>query len=186
MGVRTGAVEVLAAGADVGEEEEEGATLEIGYERSLPLDEAMGPGVLLAYMMNGEALTPAHGGPVRLIVPGWYGMASVKWLERIEVLSEPFVGFFQDRRYVFIRGGAARASWEAVSRLAVKSIITRPRHGEVVPPGEYVIEGKAGPATGCGPRGGELRRRGDVGGRPLGGRERAGRVAHVGVPLGRL
>ena len=142
-GCAAGAVEVLAAGADVGEEEEEGATLEIGYERSLPLDEAMGPGVLLAYMMNGEALTPAHGGPVRLIVPGWYGMASVKWLERIEVLSEPFGGFFQERRYVFIRGGAARASWEAVSRLAVKSIITRPRHGEVVPPGEYVIEGKA-------------------------------------------
>ena len=142
-GVRAGAVEVLAAGADVGEEEEEGATLEIGYERSLPLDEAMGLGVLLAYMMNGEPLTPAHGGPVRLIVPGWYGMASVKWLERIDVLPEPFGGFFQDRRYVFIRGGAARASWEAVSRLAAKSIITRPRHGEVVPPGEYVIEGKA-------------------------------------------
>ena len=142
-GVRAGAVEVLAAGADVGEEEEEGATLEIGYERSLPLDEAMGTGVLLAYMMNGEPLTPAHGGPVRLIVPGWYGMASVKWLERIEARSGPFGGFFQERRYVFIRGGAARASWEAVSRLAVKSIITRPRHGEVVPPGEYVIEGKA-------------------------------------------
>ena len=142
-GVRAGAVEVLAGGGDVGEEEEEGATLELGYERSLPLDEATAPGVLLAYEMNGEPLTAAHGGPVRLIVPGWYGMASVKWLERIKVLSKPFGGFFQGRRYVFIRGGAARASWEAVGRLAVKSIVTRPRHGEVVQPGEYVIEGKA-------------------------------------------
>ena len=141
--VRAGAVEVLAVGADYGEEEEEGAALELGYERSLPLADALDPGVLLAYMMNGEPLTPAHGAPVRLIVPGWFGMASVKWLERIVVLSKPYDGFFQDRRYVFIPSGASKASWESVTKLAVKSIITQPRHGEVVPPGEYVISGKA-------------------------------------------
>ena len=62
----------------------------------------MGNEVLIAYEMNGEPLQPAHGYPVRLIVPGWYAMASVKWLTRIEVLEEPYQGFFQKRRYVLI------------------------------------------------------------------------------------
>ena len=138
------AIEVLFEGADVGEEEEEGETLEVRFGRSLPLETALHPDTILAYEMNGAALTPDHGYPVRLIVPGWYAMASVKWLNRITVLDEPFEGFFQKRRYVFIKEGETdRQSLQPVTRLRVKSIINRPRHGEVVHPGVYTILGKA-------------------------------------------
>ena len=66
----------------------------------MPLAEAMGDEVLLAYEMNGAPLPPQHGAPLRLIVPGWYGMAHVKWLRRITVVAEPFDGF-QMRAYRF-------------------------------------------------------------------------------------
>ena len=138
------ATEVLFEGSDVGEEEEEGETLQVRYARSLPLEVAFHADTILAYEMNGEPLQPAHGYPVRLIVPGWYAMASVKWLTRIEVLEEPFEGFFQERRYVFINEGETeRQSWAPVTALRVKSIISRPRHGEVVQPGLYTIRGNA-------------------------------------------
>jgi DMSO/TMAO reductase YedYZ molybdopterin-dependent catalytic subunit len=93
--------------------------------------------------MNGETLQPVHGYPLRLIVPGWYDMASVKWLRRITVLASPFMGFFQSRRYVFIPNGEAQPNLERVASLKVKSLITRPRHGEVVRRGEFTVEGVA-------------------------------------------
>jgi DMSO/TMAO reductase YedYZ molybdopterin-dependent catalytic subunit len=94
-GVRDGAVEVLFTGLDRGVEEE----VEQSYERSLPLAEALRDEVLLAYELNGAPLPPQHGFPLRLLVPGWYGMASVKWLERITVLDVPFEGFQMTKRY---------------------------------------------------------------------------------------
>jgi sulfane dehydrogenase subunit SoxC len=69
------------------------------YERSLTLDEARREEVMLAYAMNGALLLPQHGFPLRLVVPGWYGMTSVKWLDRITVLDEPFAGYQQARGY---------------------------------------------------------------------------------------
>ena len=93
--------------------------------------------------MNGEPLRPVHGYPLRLVVPGWYGMASVKWLRRLTLLAEPFEGFFQSRRYVYIPSGEAQARWEPVTSLKVKSLITMPRHGEVVRRGGYTVEGAA-------------------------------------------
>ena len=63
------------------------------YQRSLTIAEATREEVLLAYHMNGEPLQPQHGYPLRLIVPGWYGMTSVKWLDRIEAIGEPFQGY---------------------------------------------------------------------------------------------
>ena len=92
------AVEVLFRGADEGVPKDLGKR--IAYERSLPLDLALGDDVLVAYAMNGKPIPPEHGGPLRLIVPGWYGMASVKWLAQIEILDRPFEGFFQKDRYV--------------------------------------------------------------------------------------
>ena len=62
------------------------------YERSLPLADATRDEVLLAYDMGGAPLPPQHGFPLRLVVPGWYGMTNVKWLERITVLDRPFDG----------------------------------------------------------------------------------------------
>ncbi|HEY1331907.1 MAG TPA: sulfite oxidase [Actinomycetota bacterium] len=96
-GVRPGAVEVVFTGMDRGVE----AELDQRYRRSLPLDEAMGDDVLLAYELNGRALPPQHGYPLRLVVPGWYGMTNVKWLQSIEVVSQPYRGYQNERAYRF-------------------------------------------------------------------------------------
>lgn len=141
-GISDDAKEVVFEGADSGEEEEEGQTLQIGYARSIPLEKAVSPDTIVAYEMNGAPLEPAHGYPFRLIVPGWYGMASVKWLRRIHVQTNRFTGFFQTRRYVYINEGQADSrDWEPLSTLLVKSLVTRPRHGEVRAPGDYTVEG---------------------------------------------
>ena len=143
-GPRETVTEVLFEGADFGEEEEEGEPLQLGYARSLPSGKALDRDTVVAYEMNGEPLEPAHGYPLRLIVPGWYGMASVKWLRRVRLLEEPFQGFFQKRRYIYINEGETEGlSWEPVTTLRVKSLITHPRHGEVVQPGPYTIRGMA-------------------------------------------
>jgi len=90
-GVGDAAEEVLFSGLDRGVEGE----IEQSYERSLPVAEAVRDEVLLAYELNGQPLPPQHGAPLRLVVPGWYGMASVKWLERITVLDRAFDGYQQ-------------------------------------------------------------------------------------------
>jgi sulfane dehydrogenase subunit SoxC len=94
-GLAASACEVLFTGLDHGIENE----VEQDYARSLPVDEAMRDEVILAYELNGEPLPPQHGFPLRLLVPGWYGMTNVKWLGRISVLDEPFAGYQQARGY---------------------------------------------------------------------------------------
>jgi len=90
-GVHDAAVELVFTGADRGIQRE----IEHDYERSLPIGDAMRDEVLLTYEMNGAPLPPQHGYPLRLVVPGWYGMTSVKWLTRISAVAEPFEGFQQ-------------------------------------------------------------------------------------------
>ena len=87
-GVHDEAVDVVFTGADHGVER----GLEQDYQRSLSMADAMSEDVLLAYEMNGAPLPPQHGYPLRLVVPGWYGMAHVKWLARVDVVAEPFEG----------------------------------------------------------------------------------------------
>ena len=87
-GVLDDGVEVVFAGLDRGTEN----GLEQAYARSLPLEEAMREDVVLAYELNGQPLPPQHGFPLRLIVPGWYGMTNVKWLTAIDVVARPFDG----------------------------------------------------------------------------------------------
>jgi sulfane dehydrogenase subunit SoxC len=94
-GVGEQAVEVLFAALDRGVE----SGVEQTYERSLAVEDAMRDEVLLAYEMNGQPLPTQHGYPLRLIVPGWYGMAHVKWLHRIACLTEPFDGYQQAHGY---------------------------------------------------------------------------------------
>ena len=94
-GLRNDAVEIVFTGADRGYQ---GDVLQ-DYQRSLRIADAMRPEVLLAYEMNGRPLEPQHGFPVRLLVPGWYGMTSVKWLRTIEVVTQPFDGFQQAEAY---------------------------------------------------------------------------------------
>lgn len=88
-GLSPAAVDVVFTGADHGIER----GVEQDYARGLPVGEALDPATLLVWAMNGVPLPPQHGAPLRLVVPGWYGMAQVKWLTRIEVLEEPFTGF---------------------------------------------------------------------------------------------
>lgn len=94
-GIAEGTVEVLFSGLDRGVENGE----EQVFQRSLTLDEARRDDVLLAYELNGMPLPPQHGFPLRLLVPGWYGMTNVKWLSRVSMLAEPFTGYQQARGY---------------------------------------------------------------------------------------
>jgi len=98
IGLSPGVVEILFRGADAGAPP--GAGTRIAFERSLPVGRALADDVLVAYAMNGADVPREHGAPVRLVVPTWYGMASVKWLAEIVALEQPFRGFYQADRYV--------------------------------------------------------------------------------------
>src|SRR5262245_48076655 len=130
-GVRPGAVEVLFEGTDQGSESDHPEPM--NFARSLPLAKAQNRDTLLVLRMNGEPLTVEHGAPVRLFVPGWYGVASVKWLSRIEVLDRPFRGYFQSIKYtVKRRDRTGRLESVVVGPMVAKSEIIRPREGEVL------------------------------------------------------
>jgi len=135
-GVRPDSVEVLVQGADEGRV----GAADARFARSLPLDKALDPGTLLALEMNGRPLAAAHGAPIRLVVPGWYGMASVKWVARIEVLTAPFAGYFQAERYVFVDASGAR---RPVREMRVKSLFSSPAPGSPVPPRPLLVSGFA-------------------------------------------
>src|SRR5262245_20628560 len=126
-GVKPGAVEVLFEGHDRGSESDHPEPMP--FARSLPLAKALDPDTLLATRMNGEPLEPSHGFPLRLFVPGWYGVASVKWMRRIEVLDRSFHGYYQSQKYTVQRRTAAGLDTVVVGPMAVKSEIIRPHHG---------------------------------------------------------
>jgi DMSO/TMAO reductase YedYZ molybdopterin-dependent catalytic subunit len=125
LGVSPGAREILFVGHDSGAVGSGGIE---HFARSLPLEEALREDVILAWEMNGQPLTAEHGAPLRLVVPGWYGIASVKWLSRIDVLERPFEGHFQKDRYVY-RGDPFDADGTPVTRMRVRSLILEPRAG---------------------------------------------------------
>jgi DMSO/TMAO reductase YedYZ molybdopterin-dependent catalytic subunit len=127
------AVEVLCIGADAGTPA--GVGTRIAFERSLPIADAMRDDVLLAYAMNGEDLPPEHGAPLRVIVPGWYGMASVKWLTRLRLLERAFDGFFQTKRYV--------VGDEPLREIAARALIAWPRDGDRLAARPFVARGYA-------------------------------------------
>jgi DMSO/TMAO reductase YedYZ molybdopterin-dependent catalytic subunit len=136
-GVKPGAVEVILEGADRGEFKEPNPKTPgiIPYARSMPLSKAKAPEVLLAYRMNGEPLPPRHGHPVRAVVAGWYGMASVKWLRRVVVADRPFDGYFQTFMYATWERRHGLASLVPVTAIQVKAQVARPAPFEVVAKG---------------------------------------------------
>jgi DMSO/TMAO reductase YedYZ molybdopterin-dependent catalytic subunit len=142
-GVRSTAKEVLFVGAD-GNPAQFDRPAE-RFARSLPIEAAIGsPDVLIATSMNGVPLDPEHGAPARLVVPGWYGMASVKWLRRIEVLDHPFSGRFQTERYVYGHARLGTGPTAPVTRVRVKSLILSPAPGSELKAGEpVVVRGRA-------------------------------------------
>jgi DMSO/TMAO reductase YedYZ molybdopterin-dependent catalytic subunit len=126
-----GAVEVVLLGADGGSDREAGGISVDAYARSIPLAKALDPNTLVVYRMNGEALPESHGGPLRLIVPGWYGMDSVKWLNKIIVSREPFKGFYQANRYYEARRVNGAMERGPLGPVRLKSQFARPVQGEV-------------------------------------------------------
>ena len=136
--------EVILEGADSGAIAEPPRPAgRVHYARSLSLGRAR-DGVLLALRMNGELLTPAHGFPLRAIVPGWYGMAAVKWLQRIIVTEQPFHGYYQTVDYAFWEPADGGARLVPITEMQVKAAIARPTHGEIVAAGShYRVHGPA-------------------------------------------
>ena len=132
--VQDGAVEVILEGADQGAFEAPSPQTPgtIHYARSLPMQKAQRPEVILAYRMNGADLPPEHGFPVRAVVAGWYGMASVKWLSRVMVTDRPFDGFFQTFVYSIWERRFGNPTLVPVTEIDVKAEIARPMQHEVV------------------------------------------------------
>ncbi|MCH8869242.1 MAG: sulfite oxidase [Chloroflexi bacterium] len=143
VGIKSEAVEVLFEGLDSGSPEP-GVDTE-PYLRSLSLDMAGNPNVLLAYEMNGEPLSLEHGYPLRLIVPGWYGMASVKWLRRMTLITEKFHGFFQGERYIIEEKDGTSVP---VTDIQVKSLISWPQPGMALSRDSHNISGLAWSGSG--------------------------------------
>ena len=119
-GIAPGAVELVFTGIDRGVE----GGVEQFYERSLSLEDALAGDVLLAYEANGRPLPPQHGYPLRLVVPGWYGMTSVKWLRSITAVAEPFEGYQQAQGYRMMR--SADDPGTPVTRMVPRSLMAPP------------------------------------------------------------
>ncbi|HEV7665850.1 MAG TPA: sulfite oxidase [Chloroflexota bacterium] len=129
-GVDPSAIEVVTTGADAD-----------SFQRALPIDVARRQGVMLVWEMNGEPIPPPNGGPVRLIVPGWAGIASVKWPIRMELVDTPFQGYWNAERYIMVDGEGRIQG--PVREMPVKSIIAWPTYGESIPAGAKTAFGFA-------------------------------------------
>lgn len=142
------AVEVVFTGADRGIEDGQQQT----YARSLSVADATADDVLLAHTLNGQPLPPQHGAPLRLLVPGWYGMTSVKWLQQITVVDTPFTGYQQTQAYRFTVD--PDDDGEPLSRIAVCSLMIPPgipdfpHRSRTVSAGDCVVEGRAWSGSG--------------------------------------
>jgi DMSO/TMAO reductase YedYZ molybdopterin-dependent catalytic subunit len=134
-----GTCEVIVTGADRGPRDDALTPGPIPFARGVPLEVAMHPDTLLALTMNGAPLPVAHGAPVRLVVPGWYGMANVKWVVGLTLARASFTGYFQQQRYVYDETGGIRP----VTRMRVKSMVTAPVDGATVPLGAITVRGWA-------------------------------------------
>ncbi len=128
-GMQGGGIEIVFYGADTGMETIRDTEVEQAFGRSLHFTDAMSPEVMLAYEMNGEPLPHYHGAPLRLIVPGWYGVANVKWLDHIHVQDRRYMGRFMARDYVTLArrdiGGVERWEERSVTKIRLKSSIIR-------------------------------------------------------------
>ena len=143
-GLKSEAREIILEGADSGaiaEPPRPGG--KIHFARSVPIEKALHD-VLLAFQMNGERLTASHGFPLRAIVPGWYAMASIKWLQRIIVTDKPFNGYYQTVDYAYWKRADAGPALVPITELQVKAEIARPAMNEVIPgQSKYLVTGSA-------------------------------------------
>ena len=128
-GIQDGAKEIVFFGSDIATEEIRGREVEKAFARSLSIPDAMRDENMLAFEMNGEPLPHYHGKPLRLVVPGWYGVANVKWLNQIHVQDTRYMGRFMGRDYVTLKreevGGVERWVENSVTIMNLKSAIIR-------------------------------------------------------------
>jgi DMSO/TMAO reductase YedYZ molybdopterin-dependent catalytic subunit len=143
-GVKSNGCEVILEGADGGMlDEPKSPPGESTFARSIPLSKARAD-VVLAYKMNGVDLPPPNGFPVRAIVPGWYAMASVKWLQRIIVTDGPFTGYYQTIDYAYWKRRENIAERTPLTELQVKAQIAKPAENETLPANSTVrVQGAA-------------------------------------------
>ncbi len=129
-GVQEGAIDIVSQGGDFAD-----------MQRGLPIEMTTDPDVMLVWEMNGEPLPAPHGGPVRLLVPGWGGIASTKWIVGLEVIDQPFGGHYNTESYVVIDedGRVVRP----VREMPVSSVITSPLPDARIPAGPATIGGFA-------------------------------------------
>jgi DMSO/TMAO reductase YedYZ molybdopterin-dependent catalytic subunit len=139
-------LEAIFWGRDEGKETIRGSEYVMNFARSMTLADALASDAILAYEVEGQPLPAVRGFPVRLLVPGWYGVANVKWLDRIELSPRRFMGKFMARDYVTIMGRQVGDTVEwtetSVTRQLVKSVtarVTRPSSGG----GKYIVQGVA-------------------------------------------
>ncbi len=144
-GLAEDACEIVLEGADRGTPKEEPVPPDpISYAWSLPRAKAIQPEVLVAYQMNGRDLSRDHGFPVRAIVPGHYGMASVKWLTRIQAIREPFHGYWKTSDYAYWASMDGKPVRRPLGEMKLKSEIARPRVYETLVPNRiYTVSGAA-------------------------------------------
>lgn len=129
-GVQEGAIDLVSQGGDFEE-----------MQRGLPIEIASDPDVMLVWQMNGEDLPKPNGGPVRLLVPGWGGIASTKWVVGLEVIDEPFQGHYNVESYVIVNEDGTIL--RPVREMGVKSVITSPAPKDSVSAGSQTISGFA-------------------------------------------
>ena len=137
-GLKSEALELVFEGADHGIPERQFKPKnEIHYSRSMPVGPGTRPEVLLAWHMNGKDLSPDHGAPVRLVVPGWYSVAAVKWLKKITAISRPYLGYFQTVEYAYWAHSKGLAPERIpVTKIFLKSQIAHPVIHQQVHAGE--------------------------------------------------
>src|SRR5207248_4163474 len=132
-GVNANACEVILEGTDGGMlEDPKSPPGKLHFARSIPLEKARAD-VLLAYKMNGSDLPPENGFPVRAIVPGWYAVASIKWLQRIIVTDQPFTGYYQTIDYAYWKRREQEAELTPVAEVQIKAEIEKTAEGATVP-----------------------------------------------------
>jgi DMSO/TMAO reductase YedYZ molybdopterin-dependent catalytic subunit len=138
-GLKPGVCEIVLEGADRGAPTHNPKPpQEIAFARSIPVQKALQPEVLVAYQMNGRDLPPDHGYPVRAIVPGYYGMSSVKWLTGIHAVENPFFGYWQTSDYGYWDNTGGLPVRRPLSTMKLKSAIARPRMYQNLRAGEQL------------------------------------------------
>ncbi|KAB2333083.1 sulfite oxidase [Cytobacillus depressus] len=140
-GLREGAKEVVIEGYDYGKTPDSDQVYT--YARSLPIEKALHPDTLIAFEYNQQPIPFKHGFPLRLVVPQWYGMASVKWIKQITIINSHFSGPFQSIDYVYYPNKENNEGAFPVTTINVNSTIQQPRDMDILNRGNHIIKGIA-------------------------------------------